>query len=96
MMLSSVSICRLVKTIRPHYGVWVDKSRAKNADPSIRLCAFRFLSLEDANAVAEGMKALISEGGFDNPVKVTSSHHIYRYGGGAYYVRIIAWKSNYI
>jgi hypothetical protein len=93
-MLSSVSICRLVKTIRPHFGVWVDKSKAKNPDPSIRYCAFRFYDLKDAYDVAEGMKSLISEGGFDNKVKITSSHHIYRYGGGAYYVRIVATKSN--
>lgn len=95
-MLSSVSICRLVKTIRPHSGVWVDKSKAKNPNPSIRYCAFRFANLEDALEVAYGMKELIRTGGFDNPVKITSSHHIYSAGGGAYYVRIVAWKSNYI
>ncbi len=94
-MLSSVSICRLVKTIRPHFGVWVDKSKAKNPDPSIRYCAFRFFDLKDALDVAYGMKELIRTGGFSNSVKITSSHHLYSTYGGAYYVRIVATKSNY-
>jgi hypothetical protein len=80
----------LVKTINPHYGVWVDKSRAKGRE-TIRLCAFRFYNEEDATTVAEGMKILIETGGFDNPVKITKSRD-WGWKVPVFYVRIVAQK----
>jgi hypothetical protein len=91
MMLSSLSICRLVKTINPHYGVWVDKSKSRNPDPNIRYCAFRFYDEDDAMAVAEGMKTLIETGGFDNRVKITRSRD-WTCEVPVFYVRIVAQK----
>ena len=82
MLLSSLSICRLVRSIKPHYGVWVDKT---SKAPELRNCTFRYFHAKDARAVADEMSGLIEEGGFDNTVKVTHNQR-----SGMYYVRINA------
>lgn len=86
MLLSSLSICRLVRTIRQHQGVWVDK--VKN-DENLRRCAFRYTNHREALEVVDGMRRLIESGGFDNKVKLTCPNHT---AWPVYYVRIDARK----
>lgn len=90
MLLSSLSICRLIRTIKPSFGVWVDKSKAKTPN-NTRYCAFRYFDENEANEVANGMKSLIETGGFENKVKVTQRFD-YRCQCPVYYVRITAVK----
>ena len=91
MLLSSLSICRLVRTFKPSFGVWVDKSKARHPNPNTRYCGFRYFDESQANEVANGMKALITEGGFDNKVKITQRFD-YCIQTTAFYVRITSEK----
>lgn len=88
MLLSSLSICRLVKTFGiKHHGVWVDKSKK---DPTLRNCTFRYFDKGEAETVAHSMQSLITSGGFDNSVKITSKPIWNFPTRSTYYVRINA------
>ena len=88
MLLSSLSICRLVKTFGiKHHGVWVDKSKK---DPTLRNCTFRYYDEQEAQTVANSMQSLITSGGFDNTVKVTSKPIWRQPTRMVHYVRIVA------